>query len=341
MSFKEVAMTGSELARQLLSEEPITSPIVSLYFTVPADPDQLVGLVRQACPDLDHATLDGVRGALEDLPGTRGGVALFVSRAPGLRRRLPLPGYLAESAHVGMRPYVRPLLAALHRSVPYCVAVFDEARAWIGVRREDRLVESAVVTGEETHAGHLRRIADLLEDAVGKDGVEAVVLGGRADDVTRLIALLPTLARRAFSGHMVVEPSAVNPVKLRRLADEVVARWRASADEKLAAAVLDEAAAGTYSVEGLPSCLAAVNSRSVHQLLVEEGPDVPGAACEGCAALLPDVWPGCPTCGGRVHPVPDVLEEAVVAVLRGGGEVVPLPPYLLEGVHAAARLRRG
>lgn len=343
-------MTGSELARQLLSEEPITSPIVSLYFTVPADPAQLEGLVRRACPELDHATLDAVRDALKDPRGKRGGVALFVSRSPGPRRRLPLPCEIAESAHVGMRPYVRPLLAVLHRCVPYCVVVFDEARTWIGVGGDGRLVEKAAIGDEITHrTSHARRlpetrlrlIAELVEDTVRKEGVGALVLCGHADHVPQLFALLPRVAREVFAGHIIANPAAVDPVKLWRLSDEVVARRRASADEKLAAAVLDEAAAGTRAVEGLSGCLAAAGAGGVRQLLVEEGPDVPGAECESCNALLPELWRACPACGGRVRPVPDVLEEAVVAVLRGGGEVVPLPPYLLEGVRAAARLRRG
>ncbi|MFI6604708.1 hypothetical protein ACIBHX_51515 [Nonomuraea sp. NPDC050536] len=347
-------MTGSELARRLLSEESITSPIVSLYFTVPADPAHLVGLVRRACPDLDHATVDGVRGVVEDLRGTRGGVALFVSPPPGLPRRLSLPCELAESAHVGMRPYVRPLLAALQRCVPYCVAVFDNARAWIGVRREGLLVETAVIRDDAmpygpaergvmaggSRDGYLRRIADRVAETVRKEGVDAVVLGGQAQEVPRLIALLPAVAHEVFAGHIIAEPSAVTPAKLRRLADEVVARWRAATEERLAAAVLDEAAGGTHAVEGLACCLAAAGAGAVRQLLVEDGPEVPGVACESCAALLPDMWPACPACGGRVRPVEDVLEEAVVAVLRGGGQVVPLPPYLLEGVQAAARLRR-
>ncbi|MBO3752227.1 hypothetical protein J5X84_39740 [Streptosporangiaceae bacterium NEAU-GS5] len=355
---------------ELLKEETTGSSVVSLYFTVPDHPaalpalaTHLASLAQLTDPTLGQSTEEAIRRAVEDSKGDHGGVVLFVTDSAGHSKRLALASHPPESVHVGVRPYLRPLVAILHRSMPYCLAVFDDARAWIGVNADGRLVEVATVRDEVMRASnfgdwhglaehrvhgharmlrhrHLRHVAQLIEETMHDHDATVVVLGGHAHDLPLLMALLPATVQQAVAGHIVADPATMNASKVRSDADEVIAHWRAATDARLAVQVLDQAAAGAHAVMGVAACLAAAGEGAIRQLLVEEGPGLPGAVCHNCATVFPEGPTCCPVCLGAVHPVPDVLEEAVVTVLRRGGEVIPLPPYLLEGAHMAARLRR-
>jgi peptide subunit release factor 1 (eRF1) len=95
-------------------------------------------------------------------------------------------------------------------------------------------------------------------------------------------------------------------------------------------AALAEAAAGNRgAVVGPEPTFEAIAAGRVGELLVDVDLSLPGATCPACGR--PSLEPGaCPTCGGELQPVPDVVEAAVALAVRQGARV--------ETVNADAEL---
>ncbi|SDH30983.1 Stalled ribosome rescue protein Dom34, pelota family [Sinosporangium album] len=353
-----------------LVETEIPHPeVLSVYYTVPLDPAEFDGvlprvehLVRQAAADSgSRITLADLRDTLAATRDWLGrGVAMFVAGANGLFERLKLPAPVDDTAMVGTRPYVRPLIAIGHRCPRYGIAVVDEAHAWIWP--DDEPAEITAVTDEAlrkpNYAGwyglseygvrsraeglrirHYRRAAAEIRRFMRREGLDLLVLCGHDYEIPVFMEELPVDMRSKVSGVVAVDPRTLNPANMKPRTDPVIARRIAEYDENLAAAVVSDAATEKNAVTGLARCLAAVNARAVGTLLLDDGIRIRGAVCRGCGNLLEAGERACPDCDADVRAVPDVLEEAAVAVLRSRGKVVPLPSGLLDGGPVAARLR--
>ena len=133
---------------KLLGIEAAGPSVLSLYLSVPMDPDARRGLPARAGELFALAARDGngtgpiqvrqedrqlVRRLLEqhgrDWLGHT--VAIFGSAQPHLAETIPLPSQLPERAVLATRPHVRPLLVAIQRHPVYLIAVIDQQHAWL------------------------------------------------------------------------------------------------------------------------------------------------------------------------------------------------------------------
>jgi peptide subunit release factor 1 (eRF1) len=80
------------------------------------------------------------------------------------------------------------------------------------------------------------------------------------------------------------------------------------------------AGAEDHGVAGLDATLEALAAGRVGELVVSLDLSAPGSACVACGRLATGRG-RCRSCGGERRPVPDVVEAAVVAALRGGARV--------------------
>ncbi|WP_431920860.1 hypothetical protein [Nonomuraea jabiensis] len=287
-----------------------------------------------------HAAVEGTRGWLGD------GVAVFAAHARGIFERLRLPGPVQDTATVGTKPYLQPLITVLHRCRRSCLAVVDETHAWIW--SSDNIAKISTITDEAPRkpnfAGwyglsehrvrsraqrlrvrHYRNVAEAVGRTMRAEAVDVLVLGGHEHEIPLVVQESPAALRTRVAGHFVVDPSTLDPGKVKPLADHVVARWLANHDEKLAAGAVDDAAAGNHAVIGLAGCLAAINTTGVSFAARRRRRPGRGSGLRrlrepapGRTAVLPGL------CEQRASG-PDVLEEAVVRVLRSGGEVILVP----------------
>lgn len=365
-------MITLEQTAKLGAVHAVRPSVLSLYLAVPLVPAELRGLQARA-DDLISAAeraagggwhvadadRDRIREELElsgrDWLGRT--VAVFASADSGLFEALALPGGVPERAVLGVRPHIRPLLAAVRRWPSYRVAVVDRRHAWLYhvTGEETETVTAPVSAGvrDRRFGGwyglqsyrvqqrvarlarhHYRDTAAMLEGAMADGAPEPLVIGGHDDGIHQLLASLSPAARERFAGSFAADERTLTPARVRELAEPLVARWAGQHADRLAGQVLTMPPGG-LAASGLRATLAAVNARAVQILVVPDEGLVPGFECEGCGALSVDSG-RCPHCGAAVAPVPDVIEEMVARVLQDGGQVYPGHDSLSR---IAARLR--
>lgn len=345
--------------------------MLSLYLAIPVDPAELRGLTARA-NDLINAAVDTARGrrvaeadrdAVREKLETNGRdwlghtVAMFACTDAGLFEVLSLPCHMPDQAVLGIRPHIRPLLAAVQRYPAYRVAVVDRVHALLFHVTGD-VTETMTAPPAESLRGtsfggwyglesyrtqrraaqladrHFRDTAVMLEKAMAHGEPEPLVIGGHDEAAGRLLASLPPGIRECFAGSFAADVGTLTPARARELAAPLVAHWARQRTERLAAEVL-AMPPGDLAAAGLQECLAAVNARAVQTLIVPEDGLVPGHECGTCGALFVEAG-GCPGCGRAALPVPDVIEEMVIRTLENAGQVCPVRDGLSR---IGARLR--
>jgi len=342
--------------------------VLSLYLYVPSDPAELRELPARAISLIVAATADSP-GDLQpgDEQAARRAVAthardrlgdtlgIFVSGQLGLLEVVPLPGKFPERAVLGVRPHVRPLLAALQRRPDHRVVIIDHRHAWLLAVTADRVEVVARVPADDApsrgfggwylepshilervteRAGHLYQEAAAILDRQAAAGAQPVVIGGYADSITHLLALLPRTVRDEYAGGFAADPHELTLARARALAVPVIAHWAQRREDQLVQAVTAPAP-GVATAIGLDDSLTAVNADGVGLLLVDDHAGVPGFHCERCDVLSVSS-DGCSDWGAAARPVPDLLEEMTWRTLHGGGQVVSVRTLPCT---VAARLR--
>lgn len=329
--------------------------VLSLYLCVPSDQAELRELPARAAsliaaattdspgelqPEDEQAACRAVAAHARDRLGDTLGI--FVSGRLGLLEVVPLPGKFPERAVLGVRPHVRPLLAELQRRPDHRVVIIDHQHAWLLAVTADRVEVVARVPAEDApspgfggwylepshilqrvtaSAGHLyQEAAAILDRQTVGGGAQPVVIGGYADSITHLLALLPRAVRDEYAGGFAADPHELTLAKARALAEPVIAHWAQRREDQLVQAVTAPAP-GVATAIGLDDSLSAVNADGADLLLVDDRAVVPGFHCERCDVLSVSS-DGCSDWGAAAWPVPDLLEEMTWRTLHGGGQVV-------------------
>jgi hypothetical protein len=323
---------------------------------------------RLAVDDTDHTPavvgggdedLDRVGRRAEDGADLRDRLDLIqhVDREPVAQHdHEHVPGRHAERAVLAFRPHVRPLLTALQRYPDHRIVVIDHRHAWLIVVADDRIdvvaqmaADAEIGPGfggwflEPSHglqrvtelAPHLYQDAAAILDRQSRWGSpQPLVIGGRADAITHLLALLPRTVQAEYAGGFAADPHTLTMARARELAAPVMSHWAERRERQLVQAIM-AARPGIPTALGLDDCLVAVNDGTAELLLLPDEPMVPGFECERCDVLSVS-RDGCCDWGAASWPVPDLLEEMTWRTLRAGGQVVSARTLPCT---AAARLR--
>jgi len=161
-------------------------------------------------------------------------VAVFACADAGLFEAFPLPCRLPDRAVLGIRPHIRPLLAAVQRCPAYRVAVVDRRHAWLFHVADD---ETETVTapvaasvpspgfggwyGLETYRvqqratrlarRHYHDTTALLEKVMADGEPEPMVIGGHEEGIRQLLASLPPTLRERFAGSFAADTHTPRP----------------------------------------------------------------------------------------------------------------------------------
>lgn len=340
---------------KLRSARAADQSVLSLYVYVPSDPANLRQLSARAA-DLIEGAAAHSPGTLHRADALLAGrtlaqhagdwlghtLGIFVSEQLSLLDLVPLPGRFAERVVLATRPHLRPVLAALERYPDHRIVVIDHRHAWLIAVAGERIEVVAQVPAdvapsagfggwylEPSHG--LQRVTELapylyqdaarILDRQARSGrPQPLVVGGHADSITQLLALLPHAALTEYAGSFVADPKMLTVARVRELAAPVISRWV----ERRERQVIDAVTApppGMPTAIGMEECLSAVNAGTTDLLLIADEPMVPGFHCERCdeLAISSD---GCCDWGAASWPVPDLLEEMAWRVLHGGGQIL-------------------
>jgi hypothetical protein len=358
-------ITGAEV-RKLAAIHAAEPALLSLYLAVQLDPAQLRELPARARGLLARPA--GPAGQLRDADREQvlakvamlgrdwlgHGVAIFSCDSIGLFEVYRLPDDPPERAVVGVRPHIRPLLAAVQRHPAYRVAVVDRRHAWVLAIDGDDI--STVAASDATTVPspdfggwygldayrvhervielarhHYHATAGILAQ-LARQGEQPLVIGGHRDGIRQLLGSLPPRARDAFAGSFAADTHALTPARVRELAGPVVTRWAESRAQRLAAEIARMPS--SRAATGLEACLAAVNADAAEVLVAPDDGLVAGYVCGRCGALGIDA-DECQDWGTAAMPVPDLIEEMITRTLEEGGQVI----IARDAPSPAARLR--
>lgn len=340
---------------KLRSSRAVDASVLSLFIYVPPYTADLADLVARA-DELIEAAAERSPGTLRhqdeeqalrslaeharDWPSHTLGI--FVCMQLALLEVVQLPGRFAERAVLASRPHVRPLLASLQRYPDHRVVVIDHRHAWLLSVSGDRIevvarvpAQGSPIQGfggwylEPSHglqrvtefASHLiQDAAAILDRQARSAGSQPLVIGGHADSITHLLALLPRAVLAEYAGSFAVDPKTLTLARARELASPVLAHWAERRERQLVQAIT-VTQTGIPTAIGLDECIAAVNAGTADLLLIADEPVSPGFHCERCDVLSVSSDECCDW-GAASWPVPDLMEEMAWRTLRAGGRVV-------------------
>jgi peptide chain release factor subunit 1 len=350
-----------EFVRKLAEWTSPGVPVSSLYLDVdgrryPRRQDyllraeELCHALRRQAEELDREARSSVAGDVQrflaflgglDRGATRG-VALFSSSRGALWEQVRVPRPLADRATLGDHPNVLPLEALIEVSESFCTVLVDREKARIFLVRMGRIEERTDVLDEvpgrhdqggwsqsryqrhiEVHASqHLKHVADVLLRLYKQRRFDHLIVAGPDELVPEFERVLHDYLRRRVTAreHLPITAS-VDVVLERSLAVEE--RIEADRERRVLERLHAEAAAGRQGVTGLVRVLEALNEGRVETLVVPMGLSREGRRCVRCGRLAAD-GSACPTCGGSLERVPDVVERAVAAALRQSSRVETL-----------------
>lgn len=276
------------------------------------------------------------------------GVAVFSCAPQGFFRAYSLALPVKNLVHVGARPSVRPLADLFDNFGGYGVALIDKQGARLfyfhlgELREQDGMMGEEVrhvkhgsastmtglrggMAGKTTHTDELvdRNIKDTVDFAVRffeENHVRRILIGASDENAAQFRSHLPKAWQSLVVGTFPMSMTASQTevlAKTLQIGREAEVRREA----QLVSDMITAAAKQGSAVVGLYATLDAVNASRVQRLVLAEGYSQSGYHCPACGALVTKTSPDCPQCGATLAPALDIIDLAVSAVLRTGGDV--------------------
>ena len=355
------------------------APVSSLYLDVdgrryPRRTDYLLR-ADALCDQLEGQAEEGGRDAVASVTGDLRrfrdylsgldrrrirGVALFSCSSAGLWEDVPVPRPLPDRAVLAEHPYVLPLEALIETYESFCTVLVDREKARIFLASTGSIEEESDVLDDvpgqhdqggwsqaryQRHIGehvqqHYKHVAEVVLRFYQRRSFDHLILGGPEEVLAEFERHLHDYVRRRVVARTSLPVTAsADDVLERSLAVEE--RLEAERERRVLERLRAEAAAGRQAVLGLEPVLGALNDGRVDTLVVPLGLSRPGMRCAECGRLAVG-GRTCRTCGGRLRPVTDVVDDAVAAALRQSSRVQTLTlidPRDGEGREVGALLR--
>ena len=327
-------------------------PGVGELSSVPARLKDLLGPLPAAAGSLGRAEtaslrddIAAVRGMTDRIASDLGrGVAIFRSSGAGIDEYVSLPAPMRDRALLAARPYVRPLDTTLEHFHRYCSVVIRMRKSSIfrfymgHLETWEEMAEDEIrkqnfggFGGYEEgrvrrHAGevarrHYRETATRLTAMSKEAPFDLLLVGGPQAHVDGLIDALPAELVRRLAGRFTIDPHTMTPAVVQTACEDLSADYDREQQKASVTRMLDTAASGGLAVAGIEPVLIAVNHKAVATLMLQAGSSRPGFRCVDCAWLAGADHGVCPSCGGALAVVPDLLDAMSDAVRNSGGGV--------------------
>lgn len=177
---------------------------------------------------------------------------------------------------------------------------------------------------------HINRTIDALLDLQRERPFDRLLIGGPDEAMAVFRRKLPSTLRAKVAGtvSMPLFASERDVLESARAVAERIERGH----ELEMVTELVEAAGLTHTAVGIDATLAALGDGRVHQLILSDTFESPGARCQTCHRLLP-ATARCTWCDAATMPVPDLREQIVRRAMDQGAGI--------EIVHGEAAAKLG
>jgi len=338
-------------------------PIVSLILRVDKeriDEDytiRLKNLLRHAADNLDDRyDHDQTEAALADLARIGAffrdegnqfgqGVAVYASGRAGIWRLAEIPREVDSQIHVGLEPFIAPLVRALDRLTPFCTCLVSRNQARIfygqmGTFDELAQIVDSDVPGQHDQGGwsqaryerhieehtraHFKRVADELLALFQERPFRWLIIGGTSEVVATFVELLhPYVKDRQIGTIRTLMEANVNEVHRESCA--VADRWATDEKQRATEMVRNEALSGDRGVGGVDNTIMALQQGQILTLVVDDSLSTPGSVCLNCRSVQPttdDRPEQCLFCQGPLEHLNDVIPEIVTGVFRQNASIL-------------------
>jgi len=346
-----VALLNEESIRTLASFKTPDRPVVTAYLDVDgrrwprfadveARFDKLVREASESAGSTGHAAAQSdlermlvyVRKGV-DRSRTRG-LAIF-SCGEALWQVHHLPVRVKDQVVVNATAHVRQLEGVVASYPGFGVLLADKQRARMYVFELNQLVDRSelfdALPRHDDDAGdrdrgealrshlesathqHLKRTAAVAFEAWKQHPFDHLILSAGPEIIHELEADLHQYLKDRIAARIHI-PANSPEATILAAACEVEEGLERAREAAMVDRLRAAAASGRGGVTGLDDVLAAVSDRRVDTLIVSDGFVAEGWLCPGCGALRTK-GRTCPSCGGEMSLVGDVVEEAVEQAL--------------------------
>jgi peptide chain release factor subunit 1 len=346
--------------RELLDSDT-TDPVLSVYLNT--DPTmgnadayklRLRNLLKEVELEEDVEAVERYINTEYDWSGR--GIAIFSCSNNDFFRAYPLAIPVHDMVQAGNAPAIKPLANLIEAYGGYGVVLVDKQGARLFSFHLGELKEQEGVLGDsvkrmkrggassmggrrggggkaramdETIERNMRDAAEFTVKFFEENNVRRVLIGGTDDNVALFRGLLPKAWQSLVVGTF-ASSMAASHAEVQAKALEIGHEADKKQEKHLIDRLITSAAKGQGGVIGLEKSLAAITSGRVQVLVLIENYHEPGYHCSECGIMTTLPEEHCTGCGEVVEKVQDIVESAIAATLRSGGEV--------EVIHHSAAL---
>lgn len=353
-------MLTAETVDRIVQFDGRSLPVTSIYAAVDAGPGRRDDLLARMSSMLDRirpmvkngslghearlsvrADIARIKAALARERWKPGTIAIFSCSGRDLYEEVALPQRVRDRVMVDAAPYVRPMLAVLDELHRTCVVLVDKASACVWEVYQDELRELRNIRSQalrkpnfaaglaeyrvrnkadELSKRHYRRVAQELEGLFAAGGLDLLIIGGHDYEVPAFAEFLPAALRSRVAGTFSVDPGAATATQIRGHAEAILADYERDQERQLVGGIFERVLTGGLGAAGLPDCLWAGSIAAAQTVVILDGAQQPGVACDRSRWLGLE-GESCPLCGQPTRPVPDVIGELAEAVAAESGSV--------------------
>ncbi len=222
---------------------------------------------------------------------------------------------LQDSAHWGLRPYLKPLTEAIGAFDQYAVVLIGDSRA--------RLFK--LVLGEIKE--YLKPAGDTvpsIERMILNEHIDRLILAGPNVLTAKLLRAVPKRLKRITIGRVEL-PLEAGPESVLKAVSPVIEAFEHEQEAKLVDDLISAASGTSRAVTGLGRTLEFLNEGSVANLVYTEGLQAAGYECPQCAALFSHDRERCSYCGSPLIVVNNLSERMIERAADSGARIHPLP----------------
>jgi len=269
------------------------------------------------------------------------GLALFSSSASQFWQVYPLPRPVKNTLVIDRTPYIRPLIALFDEYRRLGIVLVDKIKARIfevflgEIEEHTEIIDEIPRKGkaggykgyeehriqrhltEEVHR-HFKRVNDALMDFFKLYHFDSLVLGGHRSDFSEFESELHPSLKERITGRLELDLHASRETVLEK-AMSVEQAVHKEYSEKLVKR-LSELTGERMAVTGILATLTVHRRGQIHNLVVSNNYQVPGAKCSSCGYLDQESRE-CPVCKKPLHQIPDLVDDLIESVVSQGGKV--------------------